>query len=161
MDLKVENQPEAPKPARPKPSPMNLYARIVASEMRRFRNGFTRENIAAFLKNIAWTIPLTVLIWVYAEREQEVPITDVAIAIDVKSNDPSKVVTLEYPPEKMIICDLKGPRSNLDRFRETLPTSGPITINLDTRRFAQPGRADPDAGISDAESAVQGSWHYD
>jgi hypothetical protein len=135
MDLKVESKPEESKPARPQPSPMNIYARILASEMRRFRNGFTRENIAGFLKNMAWTIPLTVLIWVYAEREEEVPAADQPIAIDVTSNDPSKVVTLEYPREKMIICDLKGPRSNLDRFQESLPTSGPITINLDTRQL--------------------------
>jgi len=141
MDLKVEPQPEEPKPARPQPSPMNFYARILASEMRRFRNGFTRENIAGFLKNMAWTVPLTVLIWVYAEREQEVSAPDQTIAIDVKSNDPSKVVTLEYPREKMIICDFKGPRSNLDRFTEALPTSAPITINLDTRQL--PNQEEP------------------
>jgi hypothetical protein len=135
MDLKIESQPEEPKPARPQPSPMNFYARILTSEMRRFRNGFTRENIGGFLKNMAWAVPLTILIWVYAEREEEVSVSDQPIAIEVKSNDPSKVVTLEYPKEKMIICDLKGPRSNLDRFKETPSTSAPVTINLDTRQL--------------------------
>ncbi|MGD0461882.1 MAG: hypothetical protein ABSB74_05280 [Tepidisphaeraceae bacterium] len=138
MDLKVESKPDEPK--RPQPSPMNFYARAIASEMRRFRNGFTRENVAGFLKNMAWTIPLSVLIWVYAEREQEVSATGQLIAIEVKSRDPSKVVTLD-PREKVITCDLKGPRSNVDRFKETLSTSAPITIELDTRRL--PNQEEP------------------
>jgi hypothetical protein len=135
MDLKVESKPDKSKPARPHALPLNYYARTLASEARRFRQGITRENVTGFLKNMAWTVPLTVLIWVYAEREQEVPVTDQPIAIEVKSRDPLKVVTLD-PREKVITCDLKGPRSNLDRFRESLSTSAPITIELDTRRQA-------------------------
>ncbi len=147
MDLKVEPKPEEPKPARPQPSqarpqpsPLNFYVHAIVSELRRFRHGFTRENVAGFLKNMAWTIPLTVLIWVYAEREQEVSATDQPIAIEVKSRDPSKIVTLD-PREKVITCDLKGPRSNLDRFKETLSTSLPISIDLDTRRL--PNQEEP------------------
>ena len=30
----------------------------------------TRANFNAFLKSMAWVVPLTVLIWVYAEREE-------------------------------------------------------------------------------------------
>jgi hypothetical protein len=108
--------------------------------MRRFRNGFTRENITAFLKNMAWTIPLTILIWVYAEREQEVLETDQTIAIEVTSKDPAKVVSLA-PGEKAILCDLKGPRSNVDRFKASLSTSAPITIDLDTHSL--PNQEEP------------------
>ncbi|MGD0541457.1 MAG: hypothetical protein ABSB33_08060 [Tepidisphaeraceae bacterium] len=141
MDLKVEPKPEELKPARPpQPSPLNFYVHAIVSELRRFRYGFTRENVAGFLKNMAWTIPLTVLIWVYAEREQEVSATDQPIAIEVKSRDLSKIVTLDAR-EKVITCDLKGPRSNLDRFKETLSTSQPISIDLDTRRL--PNQEEP------------------
>jgi YbbR domain-containing protein len=142
MDLNVEAKPEKPKPAAPQqqPSPLNYYSRAVASEMRRFRNGFTRENVTGFLKNMAWTIPITILIWVYAEREQEVLETDQTIAIEVTSKDHSKVVSLA-PGEKAIMCDLKGPRSNVDRFKASLSTSEPITIDLDTHNL--PNQEEP------------------
>jgi hypothetical protein len=45
------------------------------------------------------------------------------------------VVTLIMPKEGVITCDLKGPRSNVDRFKASLSTSAPITIDLDTRRL--------------------------
>jgi hypothetical protein len=35
---------------------------------------------------------------------------------------------------RSITCDLTGPRSNLDRFKESLSTSAPIIIELDTRQ---------------------------
>ena len=31
---------------------------------------FTRENLVNFARTMAWVVPLTILIWVYAEREQ-------------------------------------------------------------------------------------------
>lgn len=131
MDLKVQTKPDESKPARPMRSALNYYVSAVASEWRRFRNGFTRDNVTKFLKNLFWTVLLTVLIWVYAEREEEVPASDQPIAIEVKSRDPSKIVTLD-PNEKVIMCDLKGPQSNLDQFRETLLPNSPITIELST-----------------------------
>ncbi|HEX4054431.1 MAG TPA: hypothetical protein VHX86_09210 [Tepidisphaeraceae bacterium] len=131
MDLKVQTKPDDSKPARPRPSALNYYASALASEWRRFRTGLTRENVMGFLKKMAWTIALTVLIWVYAESEEVVPALDQPIAIEVKSRDPSKIVTAD-PNEKVITCDLRGPQSNLDQFIETLQPNSPITVDLDT-----------------------------
>src|SRR5688572_16294126 len=42
-----------------------------ASATRRWaRDTFSREQIISSLKSLAWVAPLTVLIWIYAEREQ-------------------------------------------------------------------------------------------
>jgi len=34
------------------------------------RKQLTRENIVTFAKQLVWVVPLTLLIWIYAEREQ-------------------------------------------------------------------------------------------
>jgi hypothetical protein len=114
---------------------MRQYARAIASEGRRFYYGLTRENIASFLKTMAWAAPLTILIWVYAESEQQVTDAGQPISIEVVSRDPNKTVTLDRGV-RSITCDLTGPRSNLDRFKEALSTSAPIIIELDTRQMS-------------------------
>jgi hypothetical protein len=107
------------------------------SEVRRFYYRVTRENIAGFLWTLAWTIPITVFIWAYAESESEQLDQDQSVRIEVRSRDPSKIVTLLEPKEAVITCDLGGPRSNLDRFKQLMlnPDTPPITIELDTRRM--------------------------
>ena len=108
--------------------------RAIASESRRFYYSLTRENVTSFLKTIAWAAPLTVLIWVYAESEQQVTDAGQPISIEVRSRDPNRIVTLDRGCVS-ITCDLTGPRSNLDRFKESLSTSAPIIIELDTRQI--------------------------
>jgi hypothetical protein len=135
MSTETETKSQTQDAAPQRPSPLRQYARAVASESRRFYRGLTRENIASFLKTMAWAAPLTVLIWVYAESEQQVPDTDQPISIEVTSRDPDKIVTLD-PGERSITCDLRGPRSNLDRFKATLSPTTPITIELDTRQMS-------------------------
>ena len=126
------NRPRSLRPAQF--SPLRYYARAVASECRRFYYSLTRENIGSFLKTLTLAAPLTVLIWIYAESEQQVPDTDQPISIEVTSRDPGKIVTLG-PGEHSITCDLRGPQSNLDRFKAMLSPSKPITIELDTRQM--------------------------
>ena len=130
----TEQPPPKQAPARERFSPLRYYARAIASESRRFYYGLTRENVTSFLKTMAWAAPLTVLIWVYAESEQQVPDTDQPISIEVTSRDPGKVVTLD-PGEHSITCDLRGPQSNLDRFKATLSPARPIVIELDTSQM--------------------------
>jgi hypothetical protein len=134
MDLKTE-PPTETKPPREPDSAVRLYVRAIASESRRFYHALTRENIASFFKTLMFAAPLTVLIWVYAESEQQVTDAKQPISIEVRSRDPNKIVTLERGV-RSIICDLSGPRSNLDRFKTTLSTSAPIVIELDARQMS-------------------------
>jgi hypothetical protein len=126
--------PTEPAPPPERFSPLRQYLRALASESRRFYYGLTRDNIATFLKTMAWAAPLTVLIWVYAESEQQVPDLDQPISIEVTSRDQDKVVTLDAG-EHSITCDLRGPRANLDRFKALLSPTTPIIIELDTRQM--------------------------
>jgi hypothetical protein len=136
MSLNVETKPEAPKP--PAPRARRPIFRALVSEIRRFYYRVTRENIAGFLWTLAWTIPITVFIWVYAESELEQKDQDQQVRVQVESRDPSKIVTLVEPREGIITCTLVGPRSNLDRFEQSMRNleSPPITIALDTRQFS-------------------------
>jgi len=94
----------------------------------------TKENIASFAKTMIFAGPLTVLIWVYAESEQQVQDAGQTINIVFNSRDPNKIITLERG-ESSVICDLQGPRSNLDRFKETISIAAPITIELNTAQI--------------------------
>jgi hypothetical protein len=80
----------------------------------------TGEQVVNFLKNLIWVIPLTLLIWVYAEREQTVKLSTEPVSIDVRTNDHNRIVTLRGPADKNIIVELSGPRAQLDRVRELL-----------------------------------------
>lgn len=80
----------------------------------------TGEQVVNFLKNLIWVIPLTLLIWIYAEREQTVTLSTEPVSIDVRTNDHNRIVNLRAPRDKNIIVELSGPRAQLDRVRELL-----------------------------------------
>src|SRR5580658_2341595 len=132
MDVNVETQPDAPKPPRQQP-PRRSLPRALISEFRRLYYRITKENIAGFLWTLAWTIPITVFIWVYAESQLQETDPNQPIRIEVLSQDSSKIVTLDSK-ENTIICDLSGPRSNLDKFKQAMvdPDTPPIQITVDT-----------------------------
>src|SRR4051812_37804191 len=73
------------------------------------RGMFTRDNLVSFARSMAWVVPLTILIWIYAEREQLAPAPGRVIPIDVKTSAPNRVVKLLSPVDKNIVADLAGP----------------------------------------------------
>src|SRR5258706_5315713 len=73
-----------------------------------------------FLQNLIWVVPLTLLIWIYAGREQTVTLSTEPVSIDVRTNDHNRIVTLRLPRDKNIIVELSCPRAQLDRVRELL-----------------------------------------
>src|SRR4051812_25126512 len=101
------------KPA-PKPSALGDAVREYAWNLRRWSaRTFTTENFFAFMKTFAWVAPLTILIWVYAEREQVVQ-RETTIPIAVKSTDPNRIVSLK-PGDESILAFVGGPRLAVDR----------------------------------------------
>jgi YbbR-like protein len=128
----MENElPPNSSPHRHRPMIVDYYARKAADEVHRIQQGFTRENTIQFLKTLAWVVPLTILIWAYAEQGQEIGKSDVPASIEIKSTDPSRTVTLLSPPEKTITCDLYGPQSSIDRVVDSLIPSNPLAIDID------------------------------
>src|SRR5688500_2431792 len=78
------------------------------------RDTFSREQLISSLKSLAWVAPLTVLIWIYAEREQLAELAAYPISVQVKITDPRKVVTLLSPSDAQVLVELSGPRAGLD-----------------------------------------------
>src|SRR5687768_16711940 len=84
--------PSAPK--RMPPPPPSAWNAAATHYWRVIRHWFNREQIIAFAKTMALVGPLTVLIWIYAEREQGDTYRDVVIPIEVKSRDRNRTVQL-------------------------------------------------------------------
>ena len=94
--------------------------RVTAATRRWARDTFSREQFVAALKQLAWVAPLTVLIWVYAEREQRTTDANVRFTVEVHSNNPKVFVRLLEPNDGYVSADLTGARSQLDKLRRDL-----------------------------------------
>src|SRR5262245_38902503 len=130
----MSDQPQIPqiKPA----ADTSATSEYVASLRRWAFRTFTVENFISGLKTFAWVAPLTILIWVYAEREQVV-VRETTIPIAVKSTDPNRIVSLR-PGDESIVASIEGPRLAVDRVSElvTTPGKGPVVqIEFDGRGY--------------------------
>lgn len=84
----------------------------VSAEWSRFISGFTRDNVVGHLKTLAWVVPLTLLIWIYAEREQVATMKDVAVPFKIAAPD-TRVVNVKLPQDMNLILELQGPQARL------------------------------------------------
>src|SRR5688500_453310 len=130
----VRNETSAPTNGAPKAaidySPTRApgrFKRATSATRRWARDTFSREQLVAALKQLAWVAPLTVLIWVYAEREQRTTDADVRFGLEVHTNNPKVFVRLLEPSDGYASADLTGSRSQLDKLRRELgPGVNPV-----------------------------------
>src|SRR5262245_48478591 len=97
------------------------------------RDTFSREQLVSSFKSFLWVAPLTILIWVYAEREQTHTQRQQPIPIALRAADPKMLVTLLDPADKNLLADLEGSRVQVDLVRSLLvPKDGqaPVTIEI-------------------------------
>jgi len=109
--------------------------------LRSARRFTSREQIGTFLKNLILVVPITLLIWVYAERENEVSATRVLIPFEIVSGDPSRIVDVIGMDERTVVADLWGSRSRLDTVIDQLVVkdgSAPVRITVDSS--LEPGK---------------------
>jgi len=100
------------------------------------RGTFSRDSLLSSLRSLAWVVPLTVLVWVYAEREQVATQTNFGFTVDVRSTDPTRLVTLKSPAGGLMHADLKGPQGGIDEVRKWLDSG---SVNLDVDHNFEPG----------------------
>ena len=88
-----------------------------------------------FFRTIVWALPLTVLIWIYAEREQ-VTSKQCFFSIEVRMTDSNKIVNLKYPGDPNIAVTLTGPNNVVEQIKNdhtpiqiTLPANAKIGDN--------------------------------
>jgi hypothetical protein len=146
--------PKAPQQAPPQRG-LSIW---LARTARWLHRSFTRENLIQCCKTLASVVPLTVLIWIYAEREQIRTQPNVSIAIEVRCNDPRRVVSLQKPyPDKLIVADLTGPPSTLDGVVERLERhtgEDPVEIFIDPTLATGMVHSDIDAAQELAKNPI-------
>lgn len=101
---------------------------------------FSRHENFGRIKTLAWVVPLTLLIWIYARQEQMAKESNITFPVEVKSNDPNRVVTLVYPADKNLVTELEGPRAQLEDVKRKLwPKAGvpSVQIVVDTTRLGE------------------------
>lgn len=107
------------------------------------RDTFSREQLISSFKSFLWVAPLTILIWVYAEREQPEKVDNQVIIFSLKSTDPRVLVTVLEPAERSLMAELRGSRIQVDTVKELLaPKSDqqpPVVINIPLDKFPPGG----------------------
>jgi len=93
--------------------PPRTWRDEASSTWHRFAARFTRDNVISNLKTLAWVVPLTLLIWIYAEREQVATTKDVAVPFDMVSLDPNVAIRVRSPSDQNLILELQGPQARL------------------------------------------------
>ncbi|MCC6240509.1 MAG: hypothetical protein IT448_09455 [Phycisphaerales bacterium] len=84
------------------------------------RTHFTHDKIIDALKTLAWVAPLTILIWIWAEREQLDKLVGQTVPIEVRLPGTNKVGNILIPRERNVVVTLTGPRKQLDAIRSAL-----------------------------------------
>jgi len=117
----------------PRAGERRSMVRRTASVGRRWaRDTFSREQLVSNLKSIAWVIPLTILIWVYAERAQQDD-GEATVTIEVKSADPTWVARLAS--SRSITTSFKGPKARVDQAAKQFdPRSGSVQVFVEGDR---------------------------
>src|SRR5947209_5900898 len=92
--------PESPKPARPQVGSRRIQPPLMSQ-------------LWEALKTLVWVVPLTILIWFYAEREQSRREDKVKIPIAVHIDSGDKIVKLTDPGDGKITASFVGPSANV------------------------------------------------
>src|SRR5918993_1772552 len=95
----------------PRPASNRTWRDDVSAEWTRFHTSLTRENLIAHAKTLAWVAPLTLLIWIYAEREQVANYKDEPVPFELVNSDDSRYVSLKH--DENLILELTGPRARV------------------------------------------------
>lgn len=99
------------------------------------RNTFSRESFISSFKSLLWVAPLTALIWIYAEREEDVTLNNVPVVLDVRGSDPRTFVRLASG-NPTIHVDLKGRQVDVEQIKDWLQTT---PVDIEVARNLTPG----------------------
>ena len=92
------------------------------------RHTFSRDSFVTSLKSLLWVVPLTALIWIWAERQEVVPANNVAVHIQSPGDKLNRVVRLA--PDPSVTADLEGPQADVEQVRDWL-SKNPIPLAVD------------------------------
>jgi hypothetical protein len=95
------------------PSRFTSWREHLAAERRWFAETFARDKMVDMLRQLAWVVPLTLLIWIYAEREQITRQQNETIPFELVNSDSARLVTLRPPQDSNLVVELEGPRARV------------------------------------------------
>lgn len=122
--------------------PRRTWRRRFNSTVRSWaRSTFSRESYITSLKSLLWVLPLTVLIWIYAEREQVQTLTNVIVKIAPPGADSGRVVRIISATDNTVHVDIRGPQADIDQVKDYLENT---LIPLDVDRTLARGEQDID-----------------
>jgi hypothetical protein len=104
---------------------------LVQRERRWLRRNFSREQLISNLKTLAWVVPLTLLIWVYAEREQIATYKDETIPFELSSSDAGRYVSLVRKQDKNFWVTLQGSQARVQKVLRDLRSGLPQGLKLE------------------------------
>ena len=127
--------PKSPPTARVDASALRRLKRFGVSG-RRLRRGWTRQRARDVALTLVYVVPLTLLIWVWAQDQQIETATQQNVTVAVNHTDAQKVVTLlgsesgerlKRGPDGTLFADLtlQGPRVGLNAVIKTLRDEAP------------------------------------
>ena len=105
------------------------------------RSTFSRESYITSLKSLLWVLPLTVLIWIYAEREQVQTLTNVIVKVAPPGADSGRVVRIISATDNTVHVDIRGPQADIDQVKDYIENT---VIPLDVDRTLARGEQDID-----------------
>jgi hypothetical protein len=101
--------------------PFSRRMEDIAAFARSVPRSFTRENLMSNLKTLLTVIPLTILVWVYAEQQELVTEPNVPLRINLHSTDPAhRMVTLLTPADGVVQVTLQGSQIGIDKVKALL-----------------------------------------
>jgi hypothetical protein len=107
------------------------------------------------LKTAVWVVPLTVMIWVYAEQQQPVDVQSESILVDISSGSPGRIVTLTHPTDDIPTATLSGAKENLDQVIAKLNEPGDKRwVHIAVPQDLQPGIHDLNIGDEIARADI-------
>jgi hypothetical protein len=106
----------------------------------KFRRAFTRQSIYSAFKTLLWAAPLTVMIWIYAERDGVDTVKGYNLVIGLRNNDLAhRVLRLQSPQDSRIRVDLTGPRALMESMQKKLSNATEPLVRVDVDSNLPPG----------------------
>jgi len=87
-----------------------------------------RASFFRMLKSLAWVAPLTILIWIYAERQQIDRAEGYQIPVELTTSSPDRLATLLDPPDHNVIATLTAQRARLNQAKAALAVESPLQL---------------------------------
>ncbi len=141
MESESDNTTRRPAPHRRSPLGYLNYM----SGARGLRGAFTGEKLGESLRTLVWVVPITLLIWIYAEREQ--------IVYPESGPNASNILIRFVPSEGFAIepsngqqtvnLKLTGPKDSIDHVRDLLTQGDRKGVPIDLGQALKPGDNQP------------------